>query len=56
MLVTHDPYAASYCQRILFIKDGRLSEEIRRTDGRRSFYDRILEVLATFGGDIHDVR
>jgi len=56
MLVTHDPSAASYCQRILFIKDGRLSEEIRRTDGRRSFYDRILEVLATFGGDIHDVR
>ncbi len=55
MLVTHDPFAASYCQRILFIKDGRFSEEIRRTDGRRSFYDRILEVLATFGGDNHDV-
>lgn len=55
MLVTHDPYVASYCQRILFIKDGRLSQEIRRTDGRRSFYDRILEVLATFGDDSHDV-
>lgn len=56
MLVTHDPFAASYCQRILFIKDGRLSQEIRRTDGRRSFYDRILEVLAAFGGDNHDVH
>ena len=56
MLVTHDPYAASYCQRILFIKDGRLSQEIRRTDGRRSFYDRILEVLATFVDDNRDVH
>jgi putative ABC transport system ATP-binding protein len=56
MLVTHDPFAASYCQRILFIKDGHLSQEIRRTDGRRSFYDHILEVLATFGGDSHDIH
>ncbi len=56
MLVTHDPFAASYCQRILFIRDGRLSQEIRRADGRRAFYDQILEVLATFGGDNHDVQ
>jgi putative ABC transport system ATP-binding protein len=56
MLVTHDPFAASYCQRILFIRDGRLSQEIRRMDGRRAFYDQILEALATFGSDSHDVQ
>jgi len=56
MLVTHDAFAASYCQRILFIRDGRLSREIHRTDGRRAFYDQILEALATFGDDNHDIQ
>ncbi len=27
-MVTHDPLAASYCKRIVFIKDGELIDEI----------------------------
>lgn len=37
MLVTHDPVAASYCNRIVFIKDGKLAAEIHRGENRQSF-------------------
>lgn len=56
MMVTHDPYVASYCRRVLFISDGKLVQELRRNDGRRSLYDGILGILASFGGDGHDIR
>ena len=49
MMVTHDPYSASYCQRILFIHDGKLYKEIHRNCTRESFYKEILDVLADFG-------
>ncbi|KMP81361.1 ABC transporter ATP-binding protein [Bacillus paranthracis] len=49
MLVTHDAYSASYCQRILFIQDGKLYKEIHRNSTRESFYKEILDVLADFG-------
>ncbi|WP_219375407.1 ABC transporter ATP-binding protein [Bacillus mycoides] len=49
MLVTHDPYSASYCQRILFIQDGELYKEIHRSGTRESFYKEILDVLADLG-------
>lgn len=52
-LVTHDPFAASYCQRILFIRDGRLYNEIRRGDSRQVFFQQILDVLSLIGGDDH---
>ena len=56
MMVTHDAFAASFCRRILFIKDGRLSEEIlRRTQSRKQFFQTILDKLANIGGDIDDV-
>ncbi|MBB2482463.1 ABC transporter ATP-binding protein [Bacillus sp. APMAM] len=51
MLVTHDPYSASYCQRILFIQDGKLYKEIHRGSTREAFYKEILDVLAYI--DIH---
>lgn len=51
MLVTHDPYSASYCQRILFIQDGKLYKEIHRGSKREAFYKEILDVLAYI--DIH---
>ncbi|EJQ97957.1 hypothetical protein II5_05906 [Bacillus cereus MSX-A1] len=38
MMVTHDPYSASYCQRILFIQDGELYKEIHRGGKREEFY------------------
>ena len=34
LLVTHDPFSASYCQRILFIKDGGIHQEVKREDQR----------------------
>jgi putative ABC transport system ATP-binding protein len=52
LMVTHDPSAASYCRRILFIKDGRLFSEIARDgDDRKAFFGRIMEVVTLLGGD-----
>ena len=54
MMVTHDAFTASYCKRILFIKDGRLFNElIRGNDSRREFFDRIMEVISLLGGDLN---
>lgn len=51
MMVTHDAVAASYADRILFIKDGKLFSELRRGDSSRTdFYQRILEVQAFLSG------
>lgn len=58
IMVTHDPIAASYCDRVLFIKDGQFFNEIHRDDRRQAFYQRILNVLSLLGGhhDISTVR
>lgn len=49
LLVTHDPFSASYCQRILFIKDGVIGQELKRKDqDRTTFYHQILDELGTF--------
>lgn len=56
MMVTHDAYAASFCRRILLIKDGELSKELfRGTKSRKQFFQFILEELATMDGDMHDI-
>ena len=56
LMVTHDAFTASYCRRILFIKDGRLFTELNRgSDGRKVFFERILEVVTLLGGDAGDV-
>lgn len=53
LMVTHDAFAASYCKRILFLKDGRLFNEIvRGNDNRKQFFDRIIEVVSLLGGDL----
>ena len=51
LLVTHDAFTASYCKRILFIKDGNIFTEIDRGGSRKEFFDKILSVLAVLGGD-----
>ena len=52
LMVTHDPFAASYCDRILFIRDGRLFTELARGEGqRREFFDKIIEAMAALGGE-----
>ncbi|WP_294352683.1 ABC transporter ATP-binding protein [uncultured Clostridium sp.] len=50
MMVTHDAMSASYCNRILFIKDGTIYNEIYKEDGRQQFYQKIIDVLAMLGG------
>ncbi|MGM9925807.1 MAG: ABC transporter ATP-binding protein [Bacillus sp. (in: firmicutes)] len=54
LMVTHDPYAASYCERILFIKDGRLFNEIYRGSHRQAFFQDILDVLSLLGGNANE--
>ncbi|MDR1542468.1 MAG: ABC transporter ATP-binding protein [Clostridiales bacterium] len=52
LMVTHDAFSASYCSRILFIRDGRLFHELIRSDeSRKQFFDRIIEVVSLLGGD-----
>jgi putative ABC transport system ATP-binding protein len=54
MLVTHDAMAASYCDRVVFIKDGRFFNEIHCGDSRAVFYQKIIHVLSLLGGNGHD--
>jgi len=57
LMVTHDPYAASYCHRVLFLRDGRIFNEVVRGDSsRKVFFDRIMEVVSFLGGEGADVR
>ncbi|MBP1989017.1 ABC transporter ATP-binding protein [Paenibacillus eucommiae] len=54
MLVTHDPLAASYCHRIVFIKDGKLAAEIHRGDSRQTFFQKIIDTLSFWGGNMNE--
>ena len=52
LMVTHDPFSASYCDRILFIRDGKLFTELRRGGNKRKdFFDKIIDVMAVLGGE-----
>ena len=56
LMVTHDAFTASYAQRILFIKDGRIFNEIIRGDAsRKEFFNQIIDVVTLLGGDTADV-
>ncbi|MCH4009551.1 ABC transporter ATP-binding protein [Companilactobacillus sp.] len=49
LLVTHDPFSASFCDRILFIKDGEIGQELKNEEhSRGEFYQEILDSLGTF--------
>jgi putative ABC transport system ATP-binding protein len=57
LMVTHDPFSASYADRIMFLKDGEIFNEIIKNDkSRKEFYNEILDVLSLLGGDMNDVR
>ena len=57
LMVTHDSFTASYCDRILFIKDGKIFTELVKGDNtRRQFFNQILDIVALLGGDVRDVR
>ena len=56
LMVTHDAFSASYCHRILFIKDGQVFNELHRgTDTRKDFFAKILEVVSALGGEQNDL-
>lgn len=56
LMVTHDAFTASYAHRILFIKDGKVFNElVRGNDTRREFFNRIIEVVTLLGGDVENV-
>lgn len=56
MMVTHDAFTAGYCKRILFIKDGRVFNELIRGEmDRKTFFERIIEVVTLLGGDMSNV-
>lgn len=55
MLVTHDALAASYCNRVIFIRDGNLYSEIHRGNNRQAFFQKIIDTLSLLGGDANDL-
>jgi len=56
LMVTHDAFAASYCKRILFIKDGKIFNELIRGDkSRKTFFGEIIDVISLLGGDVSHV-
>lgn len=56
LMVTHDAFTASYASRILFIKDGKIFNElIKGNDTRKEFFEKIIEVQTLLGGELGDV-
>ena len=57
MMVTHDAYAASYSTRTIFIRDGRLFNEVRRgASDQTEYYQRIMDVVSFLGGELSHAR
>lgn len=55
LMVTHDAYVASFAQRVVFIKDGSLYNEVRRGNNKQQFYQEIMDTLAFLGGGQHEI-
>ena len=56
LMVTHDAFTASYANRILFIKDGKIFNELNKgNDTRKQFFEKVIEVQTLLGGDLNDV-
>ncbi len=57
LMVTHDSFSASFCNRVLFLKDGKIFNEIIKGDKtRKDFFNEILDVLTFLGGDVGNVK
>ena len=55
LMVTHDAFAASYCKRVIFIKDGEIFTELTKgEETRKEFFSHIMEVITLLGGDLND--
>lgn len=55
LMVTHDAFAASFCKKIIFIKDGDIHMEIVSKGNRKEFFDKILNCLSLMGGENNDL-
>ena len=56
LMVTHDAFTASYADRIIFIKDGKIFNElVKGNDTRKQFFEKIIEVQTLLGGELNDV-
>lgn len=55
LMVTHDAFTASYASRVIFIKDGKIFNELHRGLGsRKEFFDKIIDVVTVLGGELND--
>ena len=55
LMVTHDAFSASYASLVIFIKDGKIFNElIRGEKSRKEFFDEIIDVVTLLGGDLND--
>ena len=55
LMVTHDAFSASYASRVIFIKDGKIFNELVKADkSRKEFFDEIIDVVTILGGDLND--
>ena len=55
LMVTHDAFTASYATRVIFIKDGKIFNELYKgNDSRKEFFDKIIDVVTLLGGDLND--
>lgn len=55
LMVTHDSFVASYCKRVLIIKDGQLYQEIVSGGNRRAFQQEIVDAMSLLGGEPRDI-
>lgn len=51
LMVTHDAFSASYAKQVYLLKDGEISCKLNAGDSRKEFYDRILQLMASIGGE-----
>ena len=55
LMVTHDAFTASYATRVIFIKDGKIFNELHRgSSSRKEFFDKIIDVVTVLGGELND--
>ncbi|MDX8367219.1 ABC transporter ATP-binding protein [Cytobacillus sp. IB215665] len=55
LMVTHDPFAASYCHRVVFIKDGEIYNELYKGANQQVFFQQIIDVLSMLGGNVNEL-
>ena len=55
IMVTHDPFSASYSNKVIFIKDGKLNARIDTNGNRKEFYNNIMNLLTSMGGEVNEL-